>query len=97
MGADVQCAMYLRGAHAYGWDPVWRFVVIESEPPFALSVIDLAPDALALAEDKFEWALAKWRSCLESGEWPAYPTRVASIEAPGYAETQWLEQKEMAA
>lgn len=96
MGAPLQAAMYLRGARAHGWDPVWRWVVVETAPPFALSVFDLAPDALAIADDQLDWAINKWRDCLASGVWPAYSDRVASIEAPGYFESQWLEQKDAA-
>jgi hypothetical protein len=50
-------------------------VVIESEPPFAVSVLGLAPSALAFGHEKVQWAIETWRRCMKSGVWPGYPTR----------------------
>lgn len=92
-GADVQVAMYLRGAEAIlGVRPEFRYVVQETYPPYALSVVNLAPSALAIADDKVTHALATWKRCLEADEWPAYGSRVASLEIPTFAELSWLER-----
>ena len=94
LGYDVQAAMYLRGLRALtGVVAAFRFVVVEAWEPYALSVVSLAPAALALAERKVAHAIAMWRTCLESGRWPAYPARVAYVEAPGWAESQWMERE----
>jgi hypothetical protein len=93
IGADIQVAMYLRGCErVFGTKPDFRFIVQETYPPYALSVVNLAPSALALADDKVSYAINVWRTCLESGVWPAYDPRVASLETPTYEEMAWLER-----
>lgn len=93
-GKDIQAAFYLRGLRALtGSDAVWRFVVVENRPPYALSVIGLAPDALALANAKVETAIQTWARCLETDEWPAWPTQVCYAELPPWEEARWLEQQ----
>jgi len=94
IGYDVQLAFYLRGLKAVtGADAEFRFVVVETSPPYALSVMSLAPGALELANAKVDWALATWKRCLEKDVWPAYPTQVAYAEAPSWEETRWLEKE----
>jgi hypothetical protein len=98
MGADIQAAFYVRGVQAvYGVTFCdFRWIVAETYPPYALSVIDLAPSALALANEKVEHALAVWKRCLETDSWPGYPARVASVDAPGWEEARWMERQAMA-
>lgn len=99
IGADVQAAMYLRGLnHATGMVDVrgtrqFRWAVQETYPPYALSVVSLAPSALELANAKVDTALRIWKRCLETDHWPAYPTQVAYAEAPAYEEMRWLERE----
>jgi hypothetical protein len=93
MGADLQVAFYRRGVEKLtGVSPWFRYVVVETFPPYALSVVDLAPSALALAEDKVQTAIDLWAACLENDHWPAYDERVASIEVPTFEEMRWLER-----
>lgn len=98
MGADIQAAFYTRAVQAvYGHTVVdFRWVVAECAPPYAVSVINLAPSAMALANEKVDHALAVWRRCLATDTWPGYPPQVASVEAPGYEESRWLERQAMA-
>jgi hypothetical protein len=92
-GKDIQCAFYKRGLKATtGIDPDWRFVVCETEPPHAVSVISLAASALELADRKVERAIALWKRCIESGEWPGYPREIAMAEMPPWEEARYLEQ-----
>src|SRR6266540_4263714 len=94
IGADVQVAFYLRGLERLtGKRPEWRYVVQETFPPFALSVISLGPDVLELANAKVERAITLWAECLDSGEWPAYPRRVCWAEAPAWEMSRWLEKE----
>jgi hypothetical protein len=82
-GYDVQCAFYLRGIKAlFGIDATFRFIVVENWPPYAISVVSLAPDALELAQRKVTRAIGLWRESLTSGDWPGYPTRTCYVEAP---------------
>jgi hypothetical protein len=94
IGADVQVVWYLRGIKAAtGATPKFRFVIVETFAPFALSVITLSPAVLALAEEKVERALTIWRKCLANDSWPAYPTDVHRAELPAWIESQWLERE----
>jgi hypothetical protein len=94
MGADLQVAWYLRGARAVlNTEPQFRFVVCEVVAPYAVSAVTLAPDSLALANRKIDYAISLWRRCLATGVWPSYPARLAHVEAPGWAEAAWLERE----
>ena len=91
-GKDIQAVFYRRGLKALtGIDATWRFIVFETEPPYALSVISLAPTAIELAERKVDRALELWKRCLESDTWPGYPTEVAYAELPVWEENRYLE------
>ena len=94
-GYDIQAAWYLRGVAAVrGVRPHgFRFVVQETAPPYLLSVLEPGPDVLALADRKIERALTIWRECRRTGKWPGYPTRVATVTLPGWAEARWLERE----
>lgn len=95
IGADVQAAFYLRGLAANGGslDADFRFVVQETFAPYALTVVSLGPDVMALAEKKVRYALAVWAKCLRDDEWPAYPLRVCFAELPPWEESRWLERE----
>jgi hypothetical protein len=94
IGADVQVAFHGRGFRAvFGRDPDWRYVVQETYPPYALSVVGLAPGVLELANHKVDAAIAAWKDCLERDVWPAYPSRVAYAELPAWIETAWMERE----
>lgn len=91
-GGDIQPAFYIRAVRAIvGIEPIFRFIVVENYPPFALSVVSLSPSALALAQDKVDQALRAWRPCLASGNWPGYASRVHHIEPPAWAMAEALE------
>jgi hypothetical protein len=93
LGGDVQAAFYLRGCEkVLGVRPDWRYVVQETYPPYALSVVTLAASVLEVGADKVEKAIRIWRDCLERDEWPAYPAVAERVEIPAYEETRWLER-----
>lgn len=97
IGGDVQVAFYLRGARAtLHCTPEFRFIVQETYPPYALSVVTLAPSALAIADDKVQFAIETWRRGLRDGVWPAYDRRLAHLEAPAFEEARWLEVRDAA-
>jgi len=91
LGYEIQAAFYIRGVKAaFGRTPVFRLVAIEPEPPYALSVHTLSPDALKAAQDKVDLALELWAECLETGNWPAYPQTVHVVELPEWmAPVEW--------
>jgi hypothetical protein len=93
-GYDLQAALYLRAVkRVHAVDADFRFIVIETTTPYALSVVALDPEALAFANTKLDHALAIWTRCLETGAWPAYPTRTAYAEVPAWMHAQWMERR----
>lgn len=88
IGADFQAAFYLRGLRkALGVEPVWRFVVQENYPPYALSVVTLSPDVLAHAARRVDEAIELWERCLRSNHWPSYTRATTTIELPSWMQT----------
>lgn len=77
-GADIQAAFYLRGIKAvFGIDATFAFVIQETEPPYALCVVDFDRETMDVAERKVERAIALWGECLATDRWPAYRGTVA--------------------
>lgn len=94
IGADVQYVFYRRGIKALtGITPQFRFVVIETKPPYELSVVALEPEADAFAELKVDKALALWKQCLATDTWPGYPKDVCYATLPPWLESQWYERE----
>jgi hypothetical protein len=97
-GCDVQAAFYLRGMKALRDNPFgppdWRWIVVETTPPYGLSVIEPGPAVLELADAKVDAALKLWAECLERDVWPGYPTKVATAELPAWEEARWLAREE---
>jgi hypothetical protein len=94
IGADVQVGFNRRAVKKLtGQDAWFRYVVVETAPPYALSIVDLSPAALALADAKVEKAIAIWRRCLDTDVWPSYPQQVVSAEPLPWHEAAWLEQQ----
>lgn len=97
MGAHIQHQFYRRGVQAvFGTRPSFTFVVCETDPPYAVSRVTLAPDAEVLADAQIIGALATWRRCLETDKWPAYRSDIAYANAPAWEMTRWLDREEAA-
>jgi hypothetical protein len=88
-GFDIQAAMYMRGTGAERF----RFLVQETFEPYAVQTFELAPDTLALANRKIDWALDTWKRCIEADHWPGYPARTAYVTLPPWAEQQWFDRE----
>jgi len=90
-GYDLQGAINLRGVKALGLSKktTFIFLVQEIEPPYVLSIVSLAPAWLKLADDKLRVAMSIWKGCLRKNEWPGYPSRVAYVEPPAFAQMDW--------
>lgn len=98
VGAHVQAAFYTRAVEAVtGTLPIFRWCVVETAPPYALSVLEPGGDVLAAGRSDVEYAMGLWRSCMESGEWPAYPNTVTRIEAPSWELDKRIAREEWAA
>lgn len=96
LGHDVQAGFYCRGLRKLGWHaaPRMRFVVQETARPYALSVHQIDPHWMAMAERKADRAIQIWAHCLHSGRWPGYAGAVYHHEAPPYAERAWEDAEE---
>lgn len=90
-GYDLQAAINLRGVKALklAKKTTFIFLVQEMEPPYALSIVSLAPSWITLADDKLRVAMSLWKGCTRKNEWPGYPSRVAYVDAPAYAQGEW--------
>lgn len=91
-GGDMQAAFYLRGIRkALGKSQAhFRFVVQETEPPYALNVIALDPASLGMAERKVKHAIRMWGWCLGKNFWPGYPRQTCYVDAPPWVQNRWL-------
>jgi hypothetical protein len=91
LGYDIQAAFYTRAVKAaFGVEPVFRWVAIEPDPPYALSVHTMSASAMSAAQAKVDLALELWADCLSSGVWPAYPATVQTVELPAWMEAaEW--------
>lgn len=97
MGYDVQAAFYLRGLRALNPDAAklsFRFVFVESRPPYAAACYELSPAALALGDQKVRFALELWRNCLAQNRWPAYPAQVMTVDPPAWEEVRFYDREE---
>lgn len=98
VGAHVQAAFYTRAVEAVsGFVPTFRWCVVETSPPYALSVLEPGGDVLAAGRSDMEYALNVWRSCMATGSWPAYPPTVHRIEAPSWELDKRVLREEQAA
>ncbi len=98
IGGDVQAAFYLRGVKAAtGVDAVFRWVIVETAPPFALAVVSPGADVIKLGTEKVEHAIRRWGQCLDTGVFPGYPSQVCHAELPAWEESRWLEHEEVEA
>jgi hypothetical protein len=94
MGYDIQGAFYHRGVQVLsGVVPQFVLLVLEVEPPYALSMVGLKPAWLALAERQVREAQAQWATCLATGHFPGYPERIAWCDCPAYWEAQMMERE----
>lgn len=90
IGGDVQAAFYSRGIQrTFGVTPLFRFVVQEVKPPFALSIVTPSDAVMVQADEKVEHAISLWRECLRTNSWPAYSRELATVELPSWEQRKW--------
>lgn len=80
---DMQAAFYSRGLQELlGREVEFRFVVVEVEPPHAVSVVALDQVGLDLGARKVERAMYQWAKCIATGHWPGYAPFTQFISPP---------------
>ena len=58
------------------------FIVQETDPPYAVNVIDMDDVFRDAGADAMRHVVAAYASCVESGQWPSYPSGIATAAAP---------------
>jgi hypothetical protein len=93
MGWDVQNGFYRRTANFLkdAWEVPYRFVFLfqETEPPYCLTAVELAPDAQAYADHRAAKAVALWRQCMAEQSWPGYPAETCFANLPTWTAKRW--------
>lgn len=91
---EIGMALYERGIRSvYGVERTRVVHLIqEQKPPYACSLVALAPSRQDLAERQLDTALAIWRECLETKRFPAYPRRICYAEVVAWQAQAFEEQ-----
>lgn len=90
-GYHQQGDWYLAGAQALdlaGDDAVFVFICQEKTPPYIVTVVELDATAMRIGKSRNRRALAIYRHCTESGQWPGYTDDIALLSLPPWAEIQ---------
>lgn len=94
LGYDLSADHYLEGdRQLFDHEPMYRWVVQETEHPYALSVVAPTPKMLEVGRLKRQKALAYWNWCLKNNKWPSYPPRTVYIDPPVYEAQKWLDEE----
>lgn len=96
-GWPIQAACQERGLDVLDPQRAGRrkflFVMVENAPPYALTVHEMSEAVMTIGRKQLDYAVRIWRTCMETGEWPAYPPLVNVPEYPGYKEAAWLNRE----
>ena len=89
LGYDVQAALYIRAVEkTLGHTPRFRWVIAETYPPYAVSIVELSEPDMFAAMVKVDTAIQMWNECLAANSWPAYSTDVYVARAPAWAKAE---------
>lgn len=87
-GYAEQAVHYLNGLKATRGDTDARFyqVLVETDAPHHVSVVELDETFRFLAEQRVRRAIDLYAECVQSGEWPSYPAVIHSVAPPPWYE-----------
>lgn len=91
-GYAIQQEQYLEGVRATGLgDPDSRYVfaVVEKEPPYLVTVVQLDEDAERIGRHLRREAISRLVECTKSGHWPGYSDDVVQGSLPAYYVNQF--------
>lgn len=81
-----QDSFYRRGWAANGFTPgAFFFVCVEKTPPFLVSLFEHEPEDVEQGATQNDEALTIMAQCLESGQWPGYPTGIQRVKQRRWA------------
>lgn len=85
-GYDTQAAHYLNGLEATRGDVQARFihVLVEIEPPYLVSVVELDADFLRIGRESVRTAIDLYTQCITKGEWPGIPHGIHRVAPPAW-------------
>lgn len=83
----VQGSFYLDCYNALNIDRRMTFILVavEKNPPYAVAVYELDEATLEQGRKEYRRDLNVYKSCIESNNWPGYPTHAELIQLPAYA------------
>lgn len=90
-GYHCQAAFELAGVQAVtGVDAAYVWLAVETEPPYAASLLGLDPAFRAFAMTTFRKAVSVWAACVAREAWPAYESRIVYPELPPWVQAQFV-------
>lgn len=96
-GYDLQAAFLEAGADFLDEDGMGKreiiYLFVESEPPFAHSMLQVSEGTLSIARKKMRAAVNLWDRALRKNEWPAYQSSRTLTERPSWDESSWLNRE----
>ena len=96
-GLHIQAAWYERGLiHRFpnaAGRITFRFVVQEMAAPYMLSVAELDSAFMTIGRKQVAAAVDLWSRAIETGNFPGYHRRVATLECPPWLENGWLNRE----
>jgi hypothetical protein len=83
----LQSAMYPEGEHVITGGPKreMRFIVVEVDPPYGISVMSMGPVACMQANEDYAMAVNVWADCTRKNSWPLYPNAIHYAEPSSFA------------
>ena len=87
-GYHNQAAFYIDGFMAMGMSdvaPLFVFLAIEKEPPYASALYYSPDDVLALGRSENAADLRTYSECLRTGRWPGYADVIRPLQFPQWA------------
>lgn len=92
-GYHIQADYYLYGFTLIGLaadpetgrNPAFIIIAIEKRPPHLIGVYRMGDDSLNLGHDLAEQALATYKRCVVTGEWPGYSDQIEPLDVPTWA------------
>jgi len=85
-GYHQQGDWYLDGVRSLlAPDPAFVFIFQEKTAPYLVTPVQLHPDALAAGRELNREAMALYRACSESGNWPGYSGGIETVTLPPWA------------
>jgi hypothetical protein len=88
-GYDIQEAVYRSAMGHLSPESLGRidfvFLFMETEPPYAVTPVQLDGEYRRLGEVKWERAVRVWARCLATNTWPSYVDQITPVSAPPWA------------